>query len=298
MVLASAVCFGTLAIFAKLAYRTGLGLEQVLAFRFLLAAPAMWIVALAARQNPLRLGWRTLVVLFAMGALGYAGQAFSFFSALKTLPASVAELVLYTYPAMVAFAAWVFLGQRLSALHLFAIPLSFAGVALLVGGASFGLTPALAYAFAAPVIYSCYIIVGDQVMRSAPPLAASAVAITGTTVVLAGYAAALGQLGPPPTTAAWAVVVGVAVVPTMFAITLFLAALARIGGSRAALLSTGEPVVTVALAALLLGDRFTLAQAVGALLVLVAVVAVQWPGRGGRETREQLGEPLPRLGEE
>ena len=54
MVLTSASAFGTLSILAKLAYRAGLGTQQTLAFRFVLAAIGMWGLALFMRQNPLR----------------------------------------------------------------------------------------------------------------------------------------------------------------------------------------------------------------------------------------------------
>jgi drug/metabolite transporter (DMT)-like permease len=70
-------------------------------------------------------------------------------------------------------------------------------------------------------------------------------------------------------------VIGSAVVPTMIAISLFLAGLPRVGAARASLISTLELVVTVTLAILLLGDRFTLLEAFGGVLVLGAVVVVQ-----------------------
>jgi drug/metabolite transporter (DMT)-like permease len=61
----------------------------------------------------------------------------------------------------------------------------------------------------------------------------------------------------------------------MIAISLFLASLPRIGAARASLLSTLEPVVTVLLAAALLGDRLSPLQLLGGALVLVAVITVQ-----------------------
>jgi drug/metabolite transporter (DMT)-like permease len=68
-------------------------------------------------------------------------------------------------------------------------------------------------------------------------------------------------------------------VPTMVAISLFLAGLPRIGAARSSLLSTWEPVVTVLLAVLILGDRFSAVQAVGGVLIIAAVVVVQAAGR-------------------
>jgi drug/metabolite transporter (DMT)-like permease len=86
-------------------------------------------------------------------------------------------------------------------------------------------------------------------------------------------------LRPPAGGTQWALVVVIAVVPTMFAISAFLAALPRIGAPRTALLSTLEPVVTVTLAFALLGDRFGGAQLVGAALILASVVLLQLPGK-------------------
>jgi drug/metabolite transporter (DMT)-like permease len=60
----------------------------------------------------------------------------------------------------------------------------------------------------------------------------------------------------------------------MIAISLFLAGLPRIGAPQAALLSTVEPVVTLALAVTLLGDRLRPGQLLGAAAVLLAVVIV------------------------
>ena len=74
MVLASATAFGSLAIFAKLAYASGLGTEQTLAFRFLLAAIGMWILAVIIGQSPLRLQRKQLIALFGLGAIVYTGQ--------------------------------------------------------------------------------------------------------------------------------------------------------------------------------------------------------------------------------
>jgi drug/metabolite transporter (DMT)-like permease len=113
------------------------------------------------------------------------------------------------------------------------------------------------------------------VMGSVPALPASAVIITGAAVAFCFLAAITNQLALPGTADGWAVVVGLAVFPTMLAISLFLAGLPRVGAARAALLSTWEPVVTVGLAAALLGERLSLVQVLGGILVLLAVVVVQ-----------------------
>lgn len=275
MVLGSAAAFGTLTIFAKFAYAAGLATEQLLAVRFVLAAIGMWALALVVRQNPLRLQRRQAAGLIVLGAVLYTAQAWTFFTALRTLPASLCVLIVYIYPSLVVIGGWAFLHRRVSSWHWLALAASFAGVAMLVGGARFQLASGLIFAFASPVLYATFIFAGERVMAGSPPVASSAVMMTATAVALCIIAALQGRLALPPTVNGWAAGVAIAIIPTMIAISLFLAGLPRTGAARGALLSTLEPVVAVTLAVILLGDRFSLLQAVGGALVLVAVLLVQ-----------------------
>jgi drug/metabolite transporter (DMT)-like permease len=279
MVLASATAFGTLAIFAKLGYATGLGTEQTLAFRFLLAAIGMIALALALGQNPLGLRRNQLLTLFGLGVVVYTGQSLTYFIALRSLEASLVVLIAYIYPSLVVIAGWLFLRRAVSAWHGIALAMSFAGVALLVGGAEFHLSWTLAWplalAIASPTIYTGYILIGERVMTSVPAVAASAVIMSGAAVSFCVLAALNHQLALPWNAGGWAVGIGIALIPTMIAISLFLAGLPRVGAARAALLSTWEPVVTVFLAVVVLGDRLSFVQVLGGILVIVAVIVVQ-----------------------
>ncbi|HEY4888559.1 MAG TPA: DMT family transporter [Candidatus Dormibacteraeota bacterium] len=279
MVLGSATAFGTLAIFAKLGYASGLGTEQTLAFRFLLAAIGMLALAMVIGQNPLRLRRNQLATLFALGGLVYTAQSLTYFIALRSLPASLVVLIAYIYPSLVVVAGWLFLRRAVSLWHWVALAASFAGVAMLVGGARFELSSALvwpvALAIASPIIYTGYILIGERVMSSVPAVAASAVIMSGAALAFCLLAALNHELALPRNTSGWAVAVGIALFPTMVAISLFMAGLPRVGAARAALLSTWEPVVTVLLAVVILGDRLSIIQVVGGVLVLVAVIVVQ-----------------------
>jgi drug/metabolite transporter (DMT)-like permease len=275
MILASATGFGTLAILAKLGYALDLGSQQMQALRFLLAAVGMLAIAGRAGQNPLRLGRTRLLTLLSMGMLLYSAQSLTYFLALRSLPASLVVLIGYIYPSLVVVAGWLFLRRAITAKQGAALAASFVGVAMLVGGAHFHLTWALLLAVASPVVYTGYILVGERVMGSVPALAASAVIMVGAAIGFSLIAAVTNELTLPRSRAGWAVVVALALLPTMLAITLFLAGLPHVGASRAALLSTWEPVVTVLLAVLVLGDRLSIVQVLGGLLVLLAVVVVQ-----------------------
>ncbi len=255
-----------------------MGVQQLIAFRFLVAAAGLWLLAALTGQAPWAIERRRAAVLALMGLSLYSLQAYSFIFALTALPASFVSLVLYSYPALVAVGARVAFGRAITRAHAAGLLASFAGVALLVGGTGHvALAPALLFAALAPAVYTVYILAGDFVMRAAQPVAAACVVMSGAAVTFTVVGLASGQLRPPPTLQALLLLVAIGVVPTLLPITLFLASLPRIGAGRAALLSTWEPVVTVVLAAALLGDRLSPAQLAGGGLVIAAVAALQRP---------------------
>lgn len=275
MVLVSAAAFAANSILGKVAYANGFHVFQLLATRFVLASFGMWGLALLLGQSPLRFGRARFLQLFGLGFVVYTAQSTAYFEALQTLPASLCVLIVYIYPSLTVVAGWLFFRRAIGRWHVVALVSSFAGIALLVGGAQLALAWGLVFAIAAPVVYTTYILVGEKVMAGVPALGASAVILTGAALAFCILAATTGQVALPRGAGGWAVGIAIAIIPTMVAISLFMAGLPRVGANRAALLSTIEPVVTVLAAAVILGERLSVVQAAGGLLVMVAVVVVQ-----------------------
>jgi len=104
----------------------------------------------------------------------------------------------------------------------------------------------------------------------------STVVIGSAALVFAAVALFRGPQWPQ-TAAGWLAIAAIALVSTVAAITLFFAGLERIGPTRASTLSTIEPLVTVTLAAALLGERIAPIQIAGGALILGAVVLLARP---------------------
>jgi len=82
--------------------------------------------------------------------------------------------------------------------------------------------------------------------------------------------------------AAWPGLLGIAIVSTAIAVLTFYAGTRRIGAAQASLVSTIEPVWTIALAGILLGQTLTPIQLAGGVLVIVGVVIAQTAPPGER----------------
>jgi drug/metabolite transporter (DMT)-like permease len=277
--LASAAAFGAMAVFAKLAYGEGVTLGTMLAGRFLVAAGVFWLLVLVRGGAPRvrALPRRDVVFALALGGVGYATQAGTFFAALERLDASLLSLLLYTFPAMVTVAAIVLGRERVSPRRIAALVLTSAGLVLVLAGAGAGELDPLgaALGLTAAVVYSAYILVSEPVAGRVPAQLLAALVCTGAAVTLTTASAAAGALHPSAVTVAgWGWIACVAVVSTVGAITLFFAGLRRAGPTTASILSTVEPVVTVSLAFAVFGERLAPGQLLGGGLVLAAVVLV------------------------
>ncbi|MGZ4456263.1 MAG: DMT family transporter [Nocardioides sp.] len=293
--LLSAVAFGVMAVFAKLAYADGVSVGALLLVRFGLAALALVLVALATGR--LRaLAPRAIVAGLLMGGVGYVAQAGLYFAALARVPAAQVALLFCTYPLLVMVMAVVTRRERATRRRGVALALALAGVAMVLGGASGGGFEPVgsACAFGSAVVYTAYILVGDRVV-AADPLAFAALVCTGAfgTLLVSSAVRGAPDLGFRPQGWLWLGLI--ALVSTVAAIILFFVGLARVGPTAASLLSIVEPVVTVGGAALVFGDSLSPLQAVGGVLVLGTVALVQWPPRD-REARrdpEPEREPVP-----
>jgi drug/metabolite transporter (DMT)-like permease len=279
--LASGAAFGAMAIFGKLAYGEGATVGTLLAIRFAIAAALLWVYVLAAgRARGLRA--RDAAAAVALGACGYALQAGCYFAALERIDAALLSLLLYTFPAIVAVAAVALGRDRIDRRRIAALALASAGLGLVVAGAGAGALDGLGVALglAAAVLYSGYILVGDEIAARVPAPLLAALVTGGAALSLTLGSALLGELRPGALTAAgWGWIACLAVVSTVAAIGLFFAGLRRVGPTAAAILATVEPLVTVLLAYLVFAETLGPPQLAGGALVLGAVLALQAPAR-------------------
>jgi drug/metabolite transporter (DMT)-like permease len=326
-VLVSAAGFGSGALFVQPLYDAGMEPFAVLFWRFATAALFGWGFLLLSSRRRLalrRLPRARVAVLLLLGAL-YVGNSYAFIASLQVVSISLASIIAYLYPAIVAVLATRYLRSLEGRRAWIALGISIFGIALTVGGIPEGELPplwGLALAFANPVIYATWIMLqarlagdrprpadapapqvaippGDaetavetQAAGSSPdPSPAAALMTTATALV---YAALLlgsgGSISPAAVPAAvWPPLLGLGLVATAIAIQTFYAGVKRVGGARASLISTVEPVYTVALAMILFGESLTTPQIVGGALVILAVVLAET----GRPDRVEAGRPQP-----
>ncbi|MEK6719716.1 MAG: DMT family transporter [Chloroflexota bacterium] len=310
LVVVSAAAFGSGALFAKPVYAAGVDWHTLSAWRFGIGAVLSWAwVLVRARGIGSLRSWsrRRVVITLALGLL-YVGNSGTYFAGLETVPASLAALIVYIYPAIVAVLALRF-GRRLEGRRAWAaLGLALAGVTLTVGAIDQRTAPplaGLALIAASPVIYAVWIVLAARLSgerrvaaasegaRGADAAVVTALMTSATAVAYWASALAVGRPVLPAEipAAAWPGLLGVGAVSTFVAIQAFYAGAQRVGAARAALVSTIEPVYTIGLAALLLGEVLGPVQMVGGALILAGVVLSQaTPGAIGTRLRVRIAD--------
>ena len=159
-------------------------------------------------------------------------------------------------------------------LKLTALLLATVGLAFTVGPEG-GQILGVLLGIGAAAIYSVYIMVGSQAMRQVSAIQSSAV-IFASAGAMSTLLMAVDGPHLPATATGWAAILAIVLAATVLPGVTFLAGLHRIGPTHAAMLSTLEPVVTVLLAALLLGELIRPVTLVGGGLILAAVLLLTW----------------------
>ena len=271
--LVAAGSFALQPVLVKLAFDGGAGVASIGAIRFALAALAL---ALLARRAIAAAPARTLLAPFLLGLTIYGLETGLFFASLERIDVSLASLLMCSYPALVVAGAVLLRRERASRRRALALVVALVGVALvLAGGVSGAMDPlGIGLALGAAIAYAAYVLVSDRLLGTTEPLVLATMLCAGAAVAFALGGAASGSLETPDVSTL-AVIGAIALVATVLPIAAFLGGVHRIGPSRATILGTVEPPVTIALSALIFGERLGPLQLLGAALVLSGVVILQ-----------------------
>ena len=278
------VIFGLSFVATKYALR-GFQPMLVALLRFSIAGTCLWLVwrrrpgrERATRGELLRLaalGLVSLTLYFALETNGIARTS-----------ASKASLIIATIPIFVAVAAAVFLGEHAGGRRWAGIALSFAGVAALVllgGGEGGGTIAGDLLVLAAALVAAVYNLMARRLLLTRSALYVTAFQnLFGALFILPVAAVEALLVGVrTPTAEAVAGVLYLSSFASMLAYLLLNYAFRFLEASRVAVFVNLTPVVAVAAAYLLLGERFTAGQSAAAVIVVLGV----WVANSGSAAR-------------
>jgi drug/metabolite transporter, DME family len=258
---------------------------------------AVLLPVLLARRgaSALRVPGRDLLQFFLLGVLGVAASNYFYYLAIQRTNVATAIILQYTAPVWVLLYTVARGAQRPSLRRSAAVGLAVAGCALavgLVGAGGFrmdvvGVTSALLAAFS----FAFYNVGGHKVLARYDRWKVLLwVLVASSTFWI--------FVNPPGRIIAahygrqqWEFMLVFSLVSVLAPFSCYFAGLQHLEPTRAIVVSCLEPVFSIVLTALLLGELVRPMQTAGIILVLVAIVLIQLPERAA-QSEELLVEPM------
>lgn len=267
---ATATTFALGSTIVRFAYDAGAGTLTIVMVRTTVAAAGLALVlrvlgvklALSPRER-----WAAPLIGLCMA--GYSG---AFYMGFEYMPVALTVLTFYTYPLITGLFAWLTGRERFGLSGAIALPVAFLGLllALDVSGRGFSLIGA-AWAMLGSVGFSAVLILSALLLpkrADTRPRTLVMLATASVATILAN--AASGELWFPQSAAGWAGLLGSAVCYAV-GMTSILFAAATLGATRVAVVMNVEPLASLVLTFLILGERLRPIQLLGALLVIAAI---------------------------
>ena len=221
----------------------------------------------------------TLLLAFGNGGVSYAEQ---------TLPSGLAALLVASVPLWMALADRVINGQSIPLRGWIALVLGLAGIAILARPSGNGAVLPVLVVLGASASWGIGSVLAGRLPALASPLTGSAMEMLTGAIVLAGLAAATGELTHfDPAHVSTQSLLGLLYLigpGSLLALTCYVIALRRLPTAAVSTYAYVNPVVAVSLGALFLGERPTLATLLGGAIVIVSV-AILLINRAGSPPR-------------
>jgi len=274
---------------ARATYDYGPGPMTILLFRSLTTAVALYVILRLRGLDP----WPKGKALWGGMFLGVllACQAAAMLSALYFIPASLLILVFYLFPMMVAAISHLTGMHRITAVNLVALAAAFVGVAIALGVAPEGLDwRGVVLGLVAALTVAGNIVGSGSVMRTMNPIVLTFVMALAMCLVYVVANAVRGEIVLPGEPAGWRPLAGSVLAYLVASIALY-SSIHRLGPPRVAIVMNVEPIFTIVLANVLLEERLTLIQLLGAAIVVGAIFANAYFGLRARraEAAAQAG---------
>jgi len=256
-VLLSAIFFGLMGPFSLIAKEDGLTQSSMLLYRFFFAFLILLLVATYKGQlKGVKL--RQLLPAFALGAIAYFLQAYFYFSALDHIDIGLTSIILYVYPALVVLLLWAYKAKRPSLSLWIGIMTAFAGVVFCFIEESRAATSALGIylALGAALVYSCYLVVSEDVLNKLSPI------VTSTFVCLGAACSYLLKILLQESFTLPSSING------------YLAVIKLIGAARTSVLSSIEPITAILIGTIFFNEALTVIKILGFSLVMFSVVYI------------------------
>lgn len=278
LILLAACGYATVALFGKWIFIHQLPIYTVLSWRF--GGAALLFLFWTWRSRTGRATLKKAFPCILIGLLGDASQTSFFFFSIARVGASLAAVLLYTFPLFVLLIQRFFFQHKINKMQWMSLAVSFCGGLLVIDPfqqislvSDYGV--GIFFGLATAAIYACYLSFSAHFTKELPAAAASSYLSIGAFISFAGLAFSRREFAMPSGDQEWLLAGSIILFATVIPLLCLIKGMQYIGPAHASLIFTVEPLVTILFSSLFFNESLTLLQILGSVLILSAVVFKQ-----------------------
>jgi drug/metabolite transporter (DMT)-like permease len=276
LIVAASIIWGTMGVLGKLAFEYGIQPVTLIALRLLISSLTLLTPITLFKRELFRIQKIDILQFLTLGIFATASQRIAYFYAVDLTTVTIAAMLFYTYPIFVTIYSSLFLKEKVTFSTLFAIILTFFGVALVVKAYDIAQLNAnllgVFFGVLSSLFFALYFLTTKKLRKD----------YTNWTLIL--YGDGIGALMLTPIICSsfsniidysqqlWLLILAIAWFPSLLAYLLYSYALKHVESSKGSILSVIEPLSAAFFSATVLGENFEPLQIIGVTSALIGVL--------------------------
>ena len=276
----AAATYGMNPLFALPLYGNGMNPDSVLLFRYMFALPVIGVM-LKMKGRSFSITRKELLMCIFLGLM-MSLSSLMLFESYNHMDAGIASTLLFVYPIMVAIMMSTLYKERLTPVTILCIALALTGIWLLYKtgqGSTLSKTGTLMVMISA-LSYAVYIVgVNRPSLSETPTIKITFYVLLFGMLLFAGRLAWNRDITLPDAWYLWGNLLALGILPTAVSLLCTTSAIQYIGSTDTAILGALEPVTALLFGVTVFGERLSIRDMIGLVLIIVSVTLVIGGGK-------------------
>lgn len=271
----ASIAFGVMPILAKLAYKGGANPISTLALRFTFASIILFIY-IKSKNLSLKLNKEQIKLILFLGVVGYSMTSILLFVAYNYIDVGIAGMILHTYPLMVMILSIVIYKEKFKMKKFLYLIITTIGVFIMldVNVGNINSTGVILVLLSA-LCYAIYVIgASNEKLKNINSFVItfyisiiSAVVGSGIGVITSSFNSTINFYGIIS-------ILLIAFISTVVALMAFIRGVKLIGPTNSAIFGALEPIVSLVLGVIVLGEAISIKIIIGSVIIILAMIGL------------------------
>ena len=273
-VILSAVIYGLMPLMAKYIYAEGVSAFSLVFLRNFIALPVLAVLSVLNKQ-PLKISFKEFTKISVIGIFGCLITPVLIFISYNYIASGTVTVLHYIYPAIVIVISALFLKQKQSITNIISVAICIIGILLFYNPAEPINLKGGALALLSGITFAIYVVLLSNFKnRKTTGFAFGFYISLACSIVMLIICLATNRLTLPKTLFGWSLTTLFAIAISVGAVVLFQQGTFIIGGEKASILATAEPITSVIVGALIFNEILNLRTVFGTVLVILASILI------------------------